>query len=293
MTSLYSFLRDTLIVLGFTALLWALLPAPPPYFEDKSYKCHYLEEHADDIRTLFLGNSLFESGVDPHVLGDSLFLAASSGRIIWYDIQMAKRYIPHMPNLKTVFYPLLHCINDHGRLYNNLSLSQSYAQEYYATTQLPPPPQVAATMTLPGTSLPRIGRYVVELTVDSLGFLPLDGHPGGRFMVPNYDQSMSDSVASQLAALAAVCRDYGLRFVVLTTPYSSEFIAGMPPESLDSMHAVIDKAQARLGDTFTIEYHDYIDHPDFRDTSLYYNWNHLNREGARLFALRLKADFGL
>lgn len=47
MTSLYSFLRDTLIVLGFTALLWALLPAPPPYFEDKSYKCHYLEEHAN------------------------------------------------------------------------------------------------------------------------------------------------------------------------------------------------------------------------------------------------------
>ncbi len=287
------FLRDSLLVLASAILLWLLLPSPPPYFENKSYKCHYLETHASDIKTLFLGNSVFESGVDPNVLGDSLFLAASGGRIIWYDIKMAERYIPRMPNLKTVFYPLLHCISDLGRLDGNRSLTESFALEYYITTQLPPPPQAAATMTLPGTTLPRIGRYVVDVTVDSLGFLPLDGHPEGILMIPNYEQKHADSVASQLAQLATICRDNGIRFIVLTTPYSSEFISNMPPASHDSLHAVITKAQALLNGSYSIEYYDYIDHPDFRDDSLYYNWNHLNRQGAHLFALRLKEDFGL
>ena len=70
-----------------------------------SYKYHYVKDNPN-INTLLLGNSLFEFGVNPYLLGNNVFNMAKSGRWIYYDVHLSERLFPTMPNLKTVIFPL-------------------------------------------------------------------------------------------------------------------------------------------------------------------------------------------
>ena len=71
-----------------------------------SFRGWYMNENADKIKILLLGNSLFANSFDPHELGDSVFDGASDGRNLYYDVQILKKYAPHMNNLQTVMIPL-------------------------------------------------------------------------------------------------------------------------------------------------------------------------------------------
>lgn len=86
-----------LLCLGIeVALLW--------FPNQHSAKIQYMEEHLDDINTLFLGNSHIAQGVDPLCYApDSAYNLAISGRLNYYDAALAERFIPRMKNIKNVF----------------------------------------------------------------------------------------------------------------------------------------------------------------------------------------------
>lgn len=71
-----------------------------------SYKREYVEEHINDIKCLLLGNSHIDRALKPNILGDDIFNMAISGRNIVYDIEIAKRYVPQMNQLKILIMPL-------------------------------------------------------------------------------------------------------------------------------------------------------------------------------------------
>lgn len=70
-----------------------------------SYKRAYIEEHINDITCLILGNSHMKRA-NPNILGDGVFNMAIAGRDIKYDIELAKRYVPQMSQLKLLIMPL-------------------------------------------------------------------------------------------------------------------------------------------------------------------------------------------
>ena len=66
----------------------------------------YVEEHINDINCLLLGNSFIEHGLKPNILGNGVFNMANSGRDIVYDVELAKRYVPQMNQLKVIIIPI-------------------------------------------------------------------------------------------------------------------------------------------------------------------------------------------
>ena len=71
-----------------------------------SYKRAYVEEHINDISCLLLGNSHIDQALTPNILGDSVFNMAILGRGLVYDVELAKRYVPQMSQLKVLVMPL-------------------------------------------------------------------------------------------------------------------------------------------------------------------------------------------
>ena len=66
-------------------------------------------------------------------------------------------------------------------------------------------------------------------------------------------------------------------------------IAKMTDEGRANLKKIIKTVKKK----YRIEYQDYTDNKDFRDPSLFFNWNHLNHQGATLLAYRIKLDFNL
>jgi len=77
-----------------------------------SYKRAYVEEHINDIRCLLLGNSHIANALKPNLLGNDVFNMAIANRNIVYDIELAKRYVPQMTQLKILIMSL-----DYSRFY--------------------------------------------------------------------------------------------------------------------------------------------------------------------------------
>lgn len=71
-----------------------------------SYKRMYVEEHINDIRCLLLGNSHIENALKPNILGNGIFNMATLGRSVVYDVELAKRYVPQMNQLKVIIIPI-------------------------------------------------------------------------------------------------------------------------------------------------------------------------------------------
>ena len=57
-----------------------------------SYKRDYMDKNAESIKTLLLGNSYMENSINPHLMGDSVFDLAISGRWIYYDVKLLEKY---------------------------------------------------------------------------------------------------------------------------------------------------------------------------------------------------------
>lgn len=71
-----------------------------------SYKRMYVEDHINDIRCLLLGNSHIDRALNPNILGNGVFNMAIDGRDLVYDIELAKRYVPKMNQLRVIIIPL-------------------------------------------------------------------------------------------------------------------------------------------------------------------------------------------
>ena len=92
-----------------------------------------------------------------------------------------------------------------------------------------------------------------------------------------------------LGELAEVCQQYHARLIVFTPPFPDDYIAKMTDKGRANLQKIIHS----VSNKYPVEYHDYTDDKDFRNPSLYLNWNHLNHKGATLIAERIKADFEL
>ena len=105
----------------------------------------------------------------------------------------------------------------------------------------------------------------------------------------SYKQYPSKPYFEALRGIAKVCSERGVRFIVVTPPFSNLYLSKVTEEGVKVLDSVIDA----VAESYPIEYKNYMADSEFRDDSLYLDWNHLNNRGATLFARRVKADFGL
>ena len=134
-------------------------------------------------------------------------------------------------------------------------------------------------------------------SIDSLGYSRLYGHEE-YFENHNVEPNVFEGDTAELCykefrlyltQLAKVCYDKNIRFIAVTCPCAKSYVKNTRKQGIQNLYAMIDSVRAY----YPIEYYNYLNDPEFREDSLYYNCSHLNSEGADMFAIRLKHDLGL
>ena len=82
---------------------------------DYSYKKNYLDQHSNEIETLFLGSSHAFYAINPEFIQSNSFNASHIAQSIDYDILILKKYANQTNKLKFIVVPI-----DYFTLYNRL-----------------------------------------------------------------------------------------------------------------------------------------------------------------------------
>ncbi len=94
---------------------------------DYSYKCKYLDENADKIEVLFLGNSHFYYGINPYYIKLNSFNAAHYSQTLEYDYRIFEKYKSKLIKLKYIVIGI-----DYTTLFSNMGAStESWREKYY------------------------------------------------------------------------------------------------------------------------------------------------------------------
>lgn len=297
------FLRDILFTfLLCLSLIVVLEIAIGKIQTSHSYKDWYMTEHADKIKILLLGNSLFENSFNPHVFGDSVFDGASDARSLWYDVQILKKYAPNMNNLKTVIIPLI------AGAYAEPP-SKLFFQYYYARFMGIPvgrnPWQYSSLLSghftfhdlIPVRVSERVKDrkdYLHDLYLDSLGYSPLyhvwDGHLR-NVHIPTSEEAQRNrpTYFDCIAEIAQYCEEHGVRLICIMPPAADIYLESIDPLIINAL----DSSLCKLSKSHNLEYRFYHNDLSFCADSLYADEMHLNHQGASLFAQRVKEDFNL
>lgn len=286
------FLRDIL----FTLLLGVLIVLPGEvYLAEKrdpmAYQRSYLEEHGERVRTLILGHSQTANAFDPHALGDSAFCAATPSRVIYFDRLLLEKYIDRLPNLKEVIYPMHYSFSGACLFYTNRGMQDVVVYRHAKYMKLYvdryPAESVLATSAFLSGQL-RVGNLADDGYIDSLGYSPWEGHTGWQ-SEDDVKQIRREEFTTDLAAMARLCHEHGVRLVIITCPFSNAALEHVTDDGVRNMYEVVEQVDKQ----YPVEYRNYLDAGDFRDDSLYHDWSHLDKRGATLFAQRVKEDFNL
>lgn len=300
------FVRDMVVGLTSFCVVWIIGELAFDLYKgqnDYSYKYNYIKNNPA-IKTLLIGHSHFENGLNPYLLGDSTFDCAMGGRGRWmgWDVQLAGKLYVTMPNLKTIIYPLSYSAPFESPHYRKpvpsnvqeyLYFYSRYMHAYYDRF----PQNLFYSSAL---AFNKMGpNYWVDKNVDSLGYRPYKGQCENwknmhntndvSFFVGEIADLCYQEYIGYMIQLAKTCYDNNIRFIVVTCPHSNAFLQNTHPDVLCKIFAVVDSVRK----FYPVDYYNYIDDEEFREDSLYYNASHLNSVGADLFAIRVRKDINM
>ena len=266
-----------------------------------SYKYRYVKDNPA-ITTLLVGHSHFENSINPHLMGDSVFDFAISGRgWIYWDAKLAEQLVPTMQNLKTVIFPLGYAFPYESPHFQQHSEGTKYHLYMYSKFMKTPydifPENYIYNSALLSNKM-GIKYWIDKKPEDSLGYAKLEGQSqyfmgglNGNSIAWN-DDTVSlcyNEFKEYFIQLAKTCYENNIRFVAITCPCANCYIENTSEQGIRNLYALVDSVAAY----YPIEYFNYIDDVEFRADSLYFDCSHLNSIGADMFALRVKKDFGL
>lgn len=263
-----------------------------------SYKRDYLEHHLNDISVLLLGNSHIEEGLQPNLIADSAFNMAILGRTTVYDVELAKRYLPQMQNLKVVVMPLDY--NDFylGRKLNppegvtpfERSMKCMYYKHmgihvdgfWYWPELINVRPNVFYRLLKPADQIREC---------DSLGFFALKlanrGKGWEQRVLPDSIDHAKDinpeeyaTLLGQFDTIARLAWEQHLRLILVSSPMYKTYQELMEPALLRDKAAFVKQLQERYPE---VEYYDFACDDRFVADD-FFDSSHLTEQGAAKFS---------
>lgn len=294
------------IFIGITIFFALLIPFEyfviPNIPNEISGKYNFVKQHKDEIKILLMGNSYFENGVNPKLIGDSVFDFAMSGRWIHYDNELLKIFIPKMSNLHTVIYPMGYSkiYEEYSKVpYSNQHQNDFFHEKYMHVWYNRFPQNIDRWFAIKYSD--RIGLKYWYVLTDStcykrMGYKPLYGCYVVNEQIKFQDitqvkkaNKIVKEYTNYLISMAKICKEYNIRFIVVTPPCHNVFNEHITNVGINTMYDVIENVRRFA----PIEYYDYLLDGTFRADTLYHDSSHLNSIGADKFALRLKEDLNL
>lgn len=247
-----------------------------------------MERHCDEIKTLFMGHSQIEQGLDPSVIGDSTYNLAIAGRVIYFDYELLRRYVPRMHSLKNVIVPMHYSFLGFSGFYDKDDTYDTYQSicyyyKKYMGIKYPGYKDYKSVF-----SYRFLNSFTFNDVADDKGFRAIN-KIFDKNLCPPCKQVEMDRYRNTLFLIAELCNKYGVRLIVITTPCSNAFLQATTERGIKNMYNTIDS----ISQLFPLEYKNYINDSEFRNDSLFCDASHLNFIGAQLFTQRIKEDFGL
>lgn len=267
-----------------------------------AYKRKYVESCGEKIKILTLGHSHAANGIDPRCLGDSAFNMATSGRNVYYDAVLLKRYAPRLNNLACVIWPLGYNFQYESYRFPLPQPANSKRSVHFSSYRC----MFEKYMDIPyDRQLPYL--YWSELInsnfnygqriftkdfetlhqCDSLGqerltvaqkslYWQMDVLPEKiDYNHPNAKKAFHQNL-SYMRQIAETCRDRQVRLLVVTFPCYSTYTERVTPRGMREMYACVDSMKAVYPE---LEYYNYMADPRFVDDD-FYNASHLTDQGA-------------
>lgn len=277
-----------------------------------SYKKNYIEQYGNNISTLILGHSHAGNGIDPQFIGDSTFNMAISGRNHYYDAIIAEKYIPRLSNLKCVIWPLGYNFQYFSYRYpvtsrkaKETDLSSTYKCMYEKYMGIPAndgKPQYYYWSEFIHSNLDFTSRMFKKDFFDihqcePSGFERLevkskaptwktDKLPG----IVDYDNDNASKALMEglddFKRIAQVCKNAGVRLVVVTLPCHQSFLEQTTARGMKEMNECVDIMKEVYPE---MEYYNYISDERFGDDD-FYNSSHLTDIGAKKFSLYFRQE---
>lgn len=259
-----------------------------------TYKRTYMEQHAGEIQTLFLGSSNAYDGLNPNVIPHAFNLANSS-QTLEDDYRLLAKYIDSMDSLQTVVL---------GLGYQSLALRTHANRKMYYTIYMDlyprwPINEYSYEVFNLELLLKKITKYIVSRDImrcDSLG--QRVGHTkdvlGGGTEFWNRDvEGMAehdkisinrsggiiDANYRLVCQMVDMCNARGVRPVIVLMPVMEEYKKLLPEEQVALMDEVLRSLESSAI---------YIDASDWEiPEDGWYNATHLTKEASEEFTRRL------
>lgn len=268
-----------------------------------SYKRKYVETHLNDIKVLLLGNSHFEQGLNPQLISDSTFNLAIQGRDKKYDVELAKKYFPHMKNLKVAIMPLDYFDFHFGRVPENTSQIKTRDEKYSSTYKCMYYKYMGIHIDewwywseVVNSRLNYMTRFFLSdeeaRECDSLGYLKYDiVQRRTKWMherLPEYidtsmdvDKDLYFQLYSYYEAIARTAQCHGVKLVLISTPVYKTYQELINHSVYNEMHLF----SKRIMEEFpVVGYYDFTYDERFSEED-FYDASHLCDAGARKLSL--------
>ncbi|HEX7242280.1 MAG TPA: hypothetical protein VF263_18480 [Longimicrobiaceae bacterium] len=305
------FLALGLVPLG---ALYLVSESVSPVYADQKLRVRFLEESADSLEALAVGNS--------HNLAIDFDALGMRGFHIWqggtdpFELEYQLRYLmPRVPRVRTVLIPASYFlfVSDNAAL---VTEDRSDLRRSFYAAQ-PQPRWIAGDFThfLEAHAAPvarpdhwlgvvkglatgqRVGvpterSYCrpVLLTADSLAkdaAKRLELHRGLYTEMSQNHPRLADDAQAALARAVDGLRERGVRVVFFTPPYYHLYERGFDPRVRDDMRRRMAALASRPG----VEWHDLSQDPALtRDPANFMDGDHLSCRGAAAFSRRLRAE---
>lgn len=257
-----------------------------------------IENNGDKISTLILGSSHTYYGVDPEVIGDSVFNLANISQTVEYDLALLKYFIPKMPNLKKIIIPVSYFTYRDPLLENGSS--KFLATRYKVEMKLPLHSDISSynfqISDFEGFKGKLIGLFVKTESnkCDSLGQglgYTLRNRVNswkeeGKMHAKNHTLTtpgrVEQVIKCQKELLKFASRN-GIEVIVITTPGYKTYL-----DNLDSLQ--LSEMKKNINDVYihnNIKYFDFLSSPLF-DESDFFDVDHLNEDGAKKLSAFLR-----
>lgn len=302
-------MKKFLIYIGVFSLSLILLAGGIEYMlrqvpNSFSYKKLLLEKKRNEIKTLILGNSVVNYGINPTFLCDSTYNFALSGQWFHFNQLMLERYINKMPNLKNIIWGIasyslwMDDIDDVDIVYHNIYM------DIRANDNLLP---MSELIQLRGYALRKWSKYYlangVTMYCDSLGFdnsyLPekrskhwledipaLVKHQCSWKDKDKYGELYRANIR-RMHEVAKLCHERGIHLYLVMPPIHPDYYRLADKKQLE----LTLKAASEIASQWNnVSCYNYFNDYRFTDDD-FYDGNHLNSTvGATKFSKILKND---
>lgn len=284
-----------ILIIGFPVVLFLLIGelALRNIPNDYSFKRSYLDENAQNLKTLVLGSSHFYRGVNPQLLEQPAFNAAMVSQSLDYDLKILENYETDFENLETLILPISY-FSLFGSLETGVEFWRApYYNIYYGIGN----PKLGILNKKGSETLSKVfDFYYLDrklIMADSLGWGPrnvkvkseelqfsglkaAERHTKENFNLPPFQ-------LKNLRRIIQMANKNNWKVILITPPAYDSYVANLNEKQLDLTIKHCEEIEEDFDNVF---YYNFLQDNSFSSCD-FYDADHLNQEGANKFSQML------